>query len=122
MHRTSLHFIADIREALCAIQEYTKGMACIEFTQDRKTRDAVIRNLEIIGEATKNLPEDLKARYPHIAWKRIAGLRDVVAHGYFRVDYELIFDIVTRTLPVFGVAIETIENEEINRETRITGG
>ena len=67
MHRTVLHFLDDIKEAAGKIKKYTTGMTYEQFLGDPRTQDAVVRNFEIIGEATKNLPEDLKARYPGVA-------------------------------------------------------
>jgi uncharacterized protein with HEPN domain len=101
MRRSHLHFLDDIKEAAGNIQKYTKGMSYRQFLSDRLTQDAVIRNFLVIGEVTKNLPEDLKARYPSVAWKQIAGLRDVMAHGYFRIDYEVVWGIVTERIPGF---------------------
>jgi hypothetical protein len=75
MHRTVLHFLDDIKEAAGNIKKYTKGITYEQFLSDRRTQDAVVRNFEVIGEAAKNLPEDLKARYPGVAWKQVAGLR-----------------------------------------------
>jgi uncharacterized protein with HEPN domain len=118
MHRTTLHFLADIKEAVSNIEEYTKDMSYEQFFADRKTRDAVIRNFEIIGEWTKNLPEDLKARYPAVAWKRVAGLRDIVAHGYFRVDYEVLWGVIRDILPGFKIEITRITREESKREKK----
>jgi uncharacterized protein with HEPN domain len=116
MRRTSLHFLDDIREAARNIRKYTAGMSYEQFLADRRTRDAVIRNFEVIGEATKNLPDDVKDRYPGVAWKTVAGLRDIVAHGYYRIDYEVIWGIITDRLPGFGRDIAKILKEESRRE------
>lgn len=116
MRRSHLHFLDDIKEAAGNIQTYTKGMSYKQFHSDRLTRDAVIRNFEIIGEAAKNLPDDLKARYPAVAWKQLAGLRDILAHGYFRVDYEMVWGIITEMIPGFKKDIAGILKEEERRE------
>jgi len=105
MHRTELQFLDEIFEVIHNIEEDSASITFDEFNADRRRKDAVIRNFEIIGEATKKLSEDLKARYPTVAWKRVAGLRDVIAHGYFCVDYELIWGIITNTLPGFKTSI-----------------
>ena len=65
-----------------------------DFTKDRKTMDAVVRNLEIIGEAVKNIPEEIRSKHPGENWKKIAGLRDILIHEYFGVDAEIIWDVV----------------------------
>ncbi len=119
MHRTELQFLDDIFEAIHNIKEDSADISFDEFNADRRRKDAVIRNFEIIGEATKKLSDDLKARHPTVAWKRIAGLRDVIAHGYFRVDYELIWGIITNTLPEFKTAIIKIRKEEQQREKEL---
>jgi uncharacterized protein with HEPN domain len=119
MRRTVLHFLEDIREATGNIKKYTDGMSYEQFLVDRRTQDAVIRNFEIIGEATKNLPEDLKARYPDVAWRPVAGLRDIVAHGYYRIDYEVIWGIITDRLPGFKKDIAKILKEELRREKEL---
>lgn len=116
MRRTSLHFLDDIKEAAGKIKKYTAGMSYDEFLQDIKTQDAVIRNFEIIGEATKNLPADFKDRYPAVEWKQVAGLRDVMAHGYYRVDFEVIWEIITDKLPGFRKDITKILKDEIRLE------
>lgn len=116
MRRTSLHFLEDIREAVGNIRKYTAEMTYEEFLADRRTQDAVVRNFEIIGEATKNLPEDLKSRYPEVAWRQVAGLRDIMAHGYFRVDYETLWEIIETRIPGFKKDIARILREERKRE------
>ncbi|MFZ1897304.1 DUF86 domain-containing protein [Methanoregula sp.] len=119
MHRSYLHFLDDIREATGKIRDYTEGMTYHEFLKDQKTQDAVIRNFEIIGEATKNLPDDLKERYPAIAWKQVAGFRDIIAHGYFRIDFEVLWGIVTERLPEFKKEIAKVLREETKREKEV---
>lgn len=69
-----------------------------EFLNDRKTRKAVVKNVEIIGEAAKNVPDDIKANYPDIQWRVIAGMRDRLAHGYFGIDYEIVWGVVDNRL------------------------
>ena len=116
MHRTVLQYLDDIFEAIRNIEEDTDGISFDEFFADRRRKDAVIRNFEIIGEATKKLSGDFRDRYPTVAWKQIAGLRDVIAHGYFRVDYEVIWGIITNTVPGFKTAIVKIRKEERQHE------
>jgi uncharacterized protein with HEPN domain len=78
------------------------------FFSDRKTQDAVVRNLEIIGEATKNISVELKNSYPGIAWKRIAGMRDKLIHDYFGVNQRLVFEVVRNHLPELKMNIQRI--------------
>ena len=119
MRRTVLHFLDDIKDAVGNIQKYTAGLTYEQFLTDRRTQDAVVRNFEIIGEATKNLPDDFKTLYPSVAWKQVAGLRDVIAHGYFRVDYEVLWEIITDTLPDFKTRILKILKKERKREKEL---
>ncbi len=92
-------FLLHILECIEAIEEYTQDMNREAFMEDRKTQDAVLRKLEIIGEAVKNIPHEFREKYPEIPWKQIAGTRDVLIHEYFGVDLELVWEIVERDLP-----------------------
>jgi uncharacterized protein with HEPN domain len=85
--------IQDIKEAIKRIISYTSSMEYDDFLQDYKTQDAVIRNIEILGEATKLLSEETKEKYPNIPWKEIAGTRDRLIHDYFGVNIDIIWDI-----------------------------
>jgi uncharacterized protein with HEPN domain len=92
-------FLNDIQEAIRRIAAYTAGMAHEEFLADTKTQDAVIHNLEIIGEATKNLSEELRTNHPDIPWKGMAGVRDRLIHHYFGVNFDIVWQIVIAELP-----------------------
>jgi uncharacterized protein with HEPN domain len=90
------------------VQEYIAGLDFQHFKRDYKTVDAVIRNFEIIGEATKNLPNDLKVNYPSIPWEEMYRLRNRISHNYFGIDYEIIWDIATRHLPKNYEDVQTV--------------
>ncbi len=92
-------FLEDIKESIDRIEEYTQGMNKEHFMEDIRTQDAIIRRLEIIGEAVRNIPEDFRNKYPDIPWKQIAGMRDVLIHGYFGVNLERVWAVVERDLP-----------------------
>ena len=108
MQKDSNIFLIHILESIGWIEKEIKDVSKDKFIQNVPTQDIVIRRLEIIGEATKNLPSDFKKRYPDIPWKKIAGLRDKLIHGYFGIDLELIWEIVKKDLPPFKEQIEKI--------------
>ena len=97
--RGDLEFLRDIKEAINRIHSYTSGIDYKEFQKDNKTQDAVVRNLEIIGEATKNISKEFKKKYPDIPWKEMAGTRDKVIHFYFGVNYDIVWSISKDELP-----------------------
>lgn len=94
MSRDYRQWLEDILESCGKILRFTAQISFDEFVEDEKTYDAVVRNLEIIGEAAKNVPEDIRVRYPGIEWRKIAGLRDVIAHEYFGIDNDILWDII----------------------------
>lgn len=101
-------YLDDIKNSITKIKEYTDGISSEEFAQDGKTIDAVIRNLEVIGEAVKNLPEHIKSKHSDIDWRAIAGMRDIIAHQYFGVDYNEIWKAIKEDLPLLDKKIKEI--------------
>jgi len=93
-------YIEDILEAAKRIERYTKGLTIKKLKKDTLILDGIVRNLEIIGEAAKNIPAQVKEKYPNIEWKKIAGLRNILAHEYFAVDIDILWDIVDDKIPV----------------------
>ena len=94
MSRDPLLYFEDINTACRKILHYTSEMSFNDFITDERTFDAVIRNIEIIGEAVKNIPETIKMEYGQVEWRGMAALRNIVAHAYFSVKEEIIWDIV----------------------------
>ena len=92
-------YLEDIVASIEKIEQYTLGYDFIQFNCDSKTFDAVIRNLEIIGEASKNIPVIIKEKYSDIPWKEMYVLRNKVSHEYFGVDNDIIWDVITNHLP-----------------------
>ena len=102
MSNRPIHLLLeDIFEAAEKVIRYTDGLAYETFTKDDKSIDAVVRNLEIIGEAVRRLPEDFKEKYPDVEWEKIVGLRHRIVHDYFGIDLEIIWRILQKDLPEF---------------------
>ena len=108
-------YVRDIAECIERIQFYTRD-GREAFMQTPMIQDAVVRNFEIIGEATKRLSQDLKQAYPDIRWQQIAGFRDVLIHNYVRVDLDEVWGIIERDLPSLKAKIQVIL-QELGEET-----
>jgi len=98
MHRGDKEFLLDILEACRRIKHYIKGLTYDEFLKNEEKQDAVVRNIEIIGEAVKNVSDELKAEYSDVNWKKIAGMRDKLIHFYFGVKLEIVWVVATREI------------------------
>lgn len=104
-------FLEDIIEAIDLISDYIGDFSKEEFQNDRKTIDAVVRNIEIIGEAVSAIPDEFREKYPHIPWKKIVGVRNIVIHKYFGVDTNTLWFIIQEQLPEFKSEISRIIHE-----------
>ncbi|MEP0860279.1 MAG: DUF86 domain-containing protein [Ignavibacterium sp.] len=100
--------LKDILESIDKIFDYTNDMSKEEFLSDEKTKDAVVRNFEVIGEAASKLSEELKAKHSDIDWKGVIGLRNVLIHDYFGVDYIIVWTIKEKFLPELKVKLKEI--------------
>ena len=107
-------YLYDIKEAVEKIEDFKKGMNFDQFANDRKTVDAVVRNLEIIGEATKRIPKRIRNKYPEIDWKAIIGMRNIIVHEYFGVRLEIVWKTIKERLPELKNKIEKILKEVEN--------
>lgn len=92
-------FIEDILESIRLIKNYVENMGFDDFKNDRKTIDAVVRNFEIIGEASRFIPDEIKEKYENVDWKGIVGLRNRIAHEYFDISLSIVWHIVMKELP-----------------------
>ncbi|MBU0456822.1 MAG: DUF86 domain-containing protein [Nanoarchaeota archaeon] len=108
MKKDPLIFIEDILKSVKNIESFSKGLTKEKFIKNRLRQSAIIRELEIIGEAVKNVPEEFKNKYHKIEWKKIAGLRDKLIHTYFEIDLDLVWEIVNGDLLKLKKEIEII--------------
>ena len=93
------HFLEDILDAIEKIERYTQGLSREGLWSNDLVADAVVRNLEIIGEAARHVPQELRARHSDIDWRRVVGLRNVVVHEYFAVDLDVVWVVLNEHLP-----------------------
>ena len=115
MPRVYKLYLDDIISSIEKIQRYTRNMDYNTFIQDDLTIDAVIRNLEIIGEATKQIPNTILELKPEMEWRKIAGIRDILVHGYFGVDIDIIWDIIQNKLFILKeTVVELIKEKGFN--------
>ncbi len=106
--RDYLLYLEDIESGCKKVIRYTDGLSFDQFLLDEKTFDAVLRNLEIIGEAVKNVPDEIRNQHPEISWREIAGLRNFIAHVYFSLDLEVLWDVIQVEVPNLLEAIQGI--------------
>jgi uncharacterized protein with HEPN domain len=111
--------IADISDAARRMGEYIEGMTFAEFQCDTKTQDAVVRNIEIVGEAVKLLSGRFKRNHPEVPWKQMAAMRDVVIHRYFGVALDIVWRVATKDLPD---AVARLRGGEVEDATSRAGG
>lgn len=108
MKKDPVVFLKHILESADYVNDYVKNLSEDDFFDSIQTQDSVIRRLEIIGEAVKNLPDDFKESHPEIPWQKITGMRDNLIHEYFGVDADLVWNTIKQDLPEFKIRIEQI--------------
>ena len=112
LERDFMDYLQDILDSIVKIDKFTRGMNLLEFEKDDKTIYAVIRAIEILGEASKKIPDQIKDKYPDIPWREISGMRDKLIHDYFGVNTEVVWKTVKNDVPPLKVLIEQIINEQ----------
>jgi uncharacterized protein with HEPN domain len=107
-------FVDDILESIHMIEQYSSNLGEEEFKVKFKEQDAIFRRLEIIGEAVKNNPEDVRIQFPEIPWRRIAGLRDVLIHNYFGIVPNRLWKVISQDIPPFKIQITQVKERLFN--------
>jgi len=110
--RDCILFIEDVLNCIKKIEKYTKGLSFEEFCKNDMAADAIIRNFEVIGEALKKIPEEIKKRHSDVEWKEAAGFREVLIHDYFGIDLESVWDTVKNNIPSFKRHISKVFKSE----------
>jgi uncharacterized protein with HEPN domain len=105
-------YVEDMLEAAVRCRTYVCEFTLEQFLFDQKTRDAVLHNLLVLGEAAKQVPEEVRARVPQVDWRGMTGLRDIVAHHYFGVDWDAIWDVLCNELPPLVVTLGKLLEDE----------
>ena len=101
-------YLMDILESARRIEDYIGDLSFEEFEKDKKTIDAVVRNFEILGEASNNVPEDLKAKHPDVPWKQMIGMRNILAHEYYEVAMRVVWDTIKQNIPQVKILIKKV--------------
>ncbi len=114
MSRSAVEYVRHILDETGYLMDRAQGLTWDQFMRDETLKRAFVRSLEIIGEASKKIPDDFKQKYGHLEWRAMAGMRDRLIHGYFGVDYGIVWDVVTNKIPILHQAIKEIIEAEIS--------
>jgi uncharacterized protein with HEPN domain len=112
MSKSETEYLRHILDEAQYLTDASREVNWAQFSTDETLKRAFVRSIEVIGEATKNLSNDLRARYPGVEWRAMAGMRDQLIHGYFGVDYEIVWDVATEKAPELAEQIRTILEQE----------
>ncbi len=112
MKRIFLDYLQDMLNSIQEIESFINGRNYEEFNENKMLKNAVIRSLEVLGEASKNIPEELKMKYSEIPWKRISGMRDKLIHNYFGVDYRMVWEVSKSKIPEIKPLVENLMKKE----------
>lgn len=108
-------YVQDILEAIIEVKVFTQRMESADFASDKKTINAVVRSLEVMGEAAKKIPDDVRQKYPDIPWRSMAGMRDKLIHEYFGIDLDIVWEVVSVELPPLKPLVQQVL-EDIDSE------
>ena len=113
--RDHLDYLQDILSMTDKVEQFTVDLSLAEFEENEMAHFAVIRAIEVMGEAAKHVPPEVKRKYPEVPWSRMAGMRDKIIHGYFGVDLHIVWETATRSIPMPKPQISEVLMEEIER-------
>jgi uncharacterized protein with HEPN domain len=108
MKKDPFIFITHVLECIVDIESFSRGLSKTEFQRNKLKQSAIVRQIEIMGEAVKNIPNSFRNKYPLVEWKKITGTRDILIHQYFKIDLNLVWDVIKKELPKLKKQIKEI--------------
>ena len=114
MSRSVLEYLRHILEETHFILSQSSDLEKCDFINNPTLKRAFVRSIEIIGEAVKQIPDDMRSKYPEIEWRALAGMRDRLVHAYFGVDYDIVWDVVKNKIPILDADIKSILEQDFS--------